>query len=64
MTVNELNTLTCRLIQHGHGTKKIYQAYDCNEAYTGIGGKLKIKENGIYFIESMYPDRSEEGEER
>lgn len=60
MTVNELNTLTRRLIQQGHGSKNVYQAYDCNCAYTGIGGKVKIKEDGIYFIESMYPDRGEE----
>ena len=60
MTVNELNTLTRRLIQQGYGSKSIFQSYDCNYGCTGIGGKVKIKDDGIYFIESMYPDRSEE----
>lgn len=60
MTVNELNTLTRKLIQQGHGTKKIYQAYDCNCAYTGIGGKVEIKEDGVYLMESMYLDVGEE----
>lgn len=60
MTVNELNTLTRKLIQHGHGTKKIYQAYDCNYAYTGIGGKVEIKEDGVYLMESMYLEGGEE----
>lgn len=54
MTVNELNTLTRRLIQQGHGTKKIYQAYDCNTAVTGIGGKMIIKEDCIEFLDSHY----------
>lgn len=60
MTVNEINTLTRKLIQQGHGTKKIHQAYDCNCAYTGIGGKVVIKEDGVYLMESMYLERGEE----
>lgn len=59
MTVNELNTLTRRLIQQGYGSKTVYQACDCTYAYTGIGGKVEIKENGIYFTESMNLNRSE-----
>lgn len=54
MTVNELNTLTRKLIQQGHGTKKIYQAYDCNTAVVGIGGKVIIKEKCIEFLDSHY----------
>lgn len=60
MTVNDLNTLTSKLIQQGHGTKKIYQAYDCNTAVTGIGGKMIIKEECIEFLESDYLDGGEE----
>ena len=60
MTVNELNTLTRKLIQQGHGTKKIYQAYDCNCAYTGIGGKVEKKEDGVYLMDSMYLEGGEE----
>lgn len=56
MTVNELNTLTRKLIQQGHGTKKIFQSYDCNYAYTGIGGKVKIEDDAIILLETMYLD--------
>lgn len=54
MTVNELNTLTRKLIQQGYGTKKIYQAYDSNYAFHGIGGKVKIEDDSIILLESMY----------
>lgn len=56
MTVNELNTLTRKLIQQGHGTKEIFQSYDCNCAYTGIGGKVKIEDDAIILLETMYLD--------
>lgn len=60
MTVNEMYNLCKKLIDKGHGNKRIYQAYDCNYAFTGIGGKLKIKEDCIEFLESDYLDRSKD----
>lgn len=60
MTVTQLHQLTEKWIKLGYGDKKVIQAYDCNFAYTGIGGKVKITDTTIEFLESDYPDRSEE----
>lgn len=60
MTVYEMHKLTTKWLYQGYGDKTLYQSYDCNYAYTGIGGKAKIKENCIVFLESGYPDREEE----
>lgn len=60
MTVNELHKLTTKWVNEGYGDKTICQWYDCNFACTHIGGKVKIKEDCIEFLEIGYPDRSEE----
>lgn len=60
MTVYELHKLTEKWIKLGYSDKRVIQWYDCNFASTGIGGKVKITEETIEFLESDYPDRSEE----
>lgn len=60
MTVYELHKLTTKWLYEGHGDKSVFQCYDCNYGCTGIGGKVKIKETCIKFLESDYPDREEE----
>ena len=49
MTVYEMHKLTTKWLYQGYGDKTLFQAYDCNYACTGIGGKAKIKENCIEF---------------
>lgn len=56
MTVLELNKLTSNWITAGHGSKSVIQWYDCNCAATGIGGKVKITDRTVEFIESSYND--------
>lgn len=60
MTVYELHQLTAKWIKLGYGNHKVIQWYDCNFAATGIGGKVKITNENIEFLESDYPDRSKE----
>lgn len=60
MTVLDLNKLTNIWLTAGHGSKSVLQWYDCNCACTGIGGKVKITDKTVEFLESGYPDRSEE----
>ena len=60
MTVTQLHQLTEKWIKLGYGNKKVIQWYDCNFVPTGIGGKVKITDETIEFLESDYPDRSEE----
>ena len=59
MTVSELHQLTEKWIKLGYSKHKVIQWYDCNFAATGIGGKVKITDETIEFLESDYPDRSE-----
>lgn len=54
MTVSQLHQLTDKWIKLGYGDKKVIQWYDCNCAATGIGGKVKITDENIEFIESGY----------
>ena len=57
MTVNELNTLTRKLIQQGHGTKKIYQSLYNNLGYTDIVGKPIIQDDRVILLETIYKEK-------
>ena len=56
MTVNELNKLTSTLIKQGHGDKKVLQCYDCNYAYTDVGGgDIRITDDAVMLADADYP---------